>query len=192
MKNDKNEDEFGLDPKYMDANEAGFRLLSTTVKRKACTHLMNTMNLALSRPAKPTNHNKDSEDNKDSDYSDSYLKLTSEERQQHQLKCLKTLVYMAWQALLQNNEAAADRILQKMSNMKCYRISNVAEHLDKINNLHESYKSTVEGQCLKFEQSMLSEYLIKSLPDSYHLTIKQSFRGKTHKDKKWINVMVVA
>ena len=76
--------------------------------------------------------------------------------------------------------------------MMCYQISNMLEHLDKLNDLYESYKSTVKEQHLKFEQSMLSKYLIKSLPDSFHLAMKQLFRGKTHKDKKWINMMVVA
>ena len=66
MKNDKNEDEFWLDPKYMDANEAGFGLLLTAVQRKTRTHLTSAMNLALSGPAKPTNHNEDTKDDKDS------------------------------------------------------------------------------------------------------------------------------
>ena len=53
-------------------------------------------------------------------------------------------------------------------------ISNVPDHLSKNDNLYELYKSSVKEQHLKFEQSMLSNYLIKSLPDSYHLVVKQS------------------
>ena len=67
-KNDEDEDGFWLDPKHMDANEAGFRLLSTTMKKKVCTHLTNAMNLALSGPVKLTNLEEDSEDNNTSNY----------------------------------------------------------------------------------------------------------------------------
>ena len=62
--------------------------------------------------------------------------------------------------------------------MKCYKISQVPDHLDKIDDLYEEYKATVEEQRLEFEQSMLLDYLIKSLPDSYYLSLRQSFRGK--------------
>ena len=61
-------------------------------------------------------------------------------------------VYVAWQALLEHDDTAADRIMQKLSTMKCYRISQVPEHPDKIDGLFHEYKSTVEDQRLKFEQ----------------------------------------
>ena len=57
--------------------------------------------------------------------------------------------------------------------MKCYKISQVPEHLDKIDDLYEEYKATVEEQRLTFEQSVLCDYLIKSLPDSSILSITQ-------------------
>lgn len=82
--------------------------------------------------------------------------------------------------------------MQKLSAMKCYRINQVPEHLNKIDDLYEEYKSTVKEQRLKFEQSMLSKYLIKSLPDSYYLPVKQSFCGKAQKDKEWLNMMTTA
>ena len=72
MKNDEDEDEFWLDPRHMDANKAGFRLLSTAVKKKAQTHLTNTMNIAPSGPAKPTDLEEDPEDDKASDYPNSF------------------------------------------------------------------------------------------------------------------------
>ena len=49
--------------------------------------------------------------------------------------------------------------------MKCYKISQVPDHLDKIDDLYEEYMATVEEQRLTFEQSMLSDYPIKSLPN---------------------------
>ena len=68
IKNDDNEDEFWLNPKLMSANEAGFRLLSTAVRKKARTHLTNAMNLAQSGPAIPTVQDKDSDDNRNMEY----------------------------------------------------------------------------------------------------------------------------
>ena len=115
MKNEDNEDEFWLDPKLMSANEAGVRMLSTAVRKKACTHLTNAMILAQSGPAIPTVQDEDSKDDRDSDYPEFYLNLNAAERQQRQLKCLKTSVYVAWQALLQHNDTAADCIMQKLS-----------------------------------------------------------------------------
>ena len=76
--------------------------------------------------------------------------------------------------------------------MKCYKISQVPDHLNKINDQYKEYKATVEEQRLMFKQSMLSDYLIKSLPNSYYLSLRQSFRGKAHKDKEWLQVMTAA
>ena len=56
------EEQFWIDPKHMAANEAGFRLLSAAVRKKACTHLNNTMNQAKSGPHQPTIH-KETSDN---------------------------------------------------------------------------------------------------------------------------------
>ena len=58
------------------------------------------------------------------------------------------------------------------------------DHLDRIDDLYEEYKATVEEQRLTFEQSMLCDYLIKSLPDAYYLPLRQTFRGKSSKDKE--------
>ena len=66
-------------------------------------------------------------------------------------------MYVTWQALLEHDEAAADQILQKLGSMKCYKISQVPDHLNKIDDLYKEYKATVEEQRLTFEQSMLSE-----------------------------------
>ena len=76
--------------------------------------------------------------------------------------------------------------------MKCYKISQVPEHLSKIDDLYKEYKATVEEQRLMFEQSMLCDYLIKSLPDSYYLSLRQSFCSKSHKDKELLQVMTTA
>ena len=43
IKNNDDEDEFWMHPKYMVANKARFLLLSTAVKSKACAHLMSAM-----------------------------------------------------------------------------------------------------------------------------------------------------
>lgn len=66
------------------------------------------------------------------------------------------------------------------------------DHLDRIDDLYEEYKATVEEQRLTFEQSMLCDYLIKSLPDAYYLPLRQTFRGKSSKDKEWLKVINAA
>ena len=93
------------------------------------------MNQAKGGPHQPTVQDETSDDGIDAEYPDYYKDLDAAERQKRQQECLKTSVYVVWQALLEHNEAAADRILQKLPAMKCYRISQVSDHLDKIDDL---------------------------------------------------------
>ena len=61
-----------------------------------------------------------------------------------------------------------------------------------MDDLYEEYKATVEEQRLTFEQSMLCDYLVKSLPNEYYLPLRQTFRGKSSKDKEWLEVINAA
>ena len=92
----------------------------------------------------PTAHNETSDEDIINEYPDEYKDLDQDERQEKQQEHLRTSVYFAWKALLEHNDAAADRILKKLSSIKCYRISQVPDHLDKIDDLYEEYKATVE------------------------------------------------
>ena len=166
------DDEFWIDPKNMDANLAGFQLLSAAVRKRARTRLNTAMSKAIKGPNVPAVH--ESSDDDDSGYPEEYKDFDGTERQARQKESLKTSVYVAWQALLEHDDGAADRIMQKLMSMKCYKIGLVPDHLDKINDLYEEYKATVEEQRLEFEQSMLSDHLMKSLPDSYYLAVSQA------------------
>ena len=134
------DDEFWIDPKHMEANLAGFQLLSAAVRKRARTRLNTAMSKAIKGPNQPTVH--EDTDDDDSEYPEDYKDLDGTERQARQKECLKTSVYVAWQALLEHDDGAADRIMQKLMSMKCYKISLVPDHLDKIDDLYEEYKAT--------------------------------------------------
>ena len=98
------EEQFWIDPKYFSANKAGFRLLSAAVRKKARTHLNNTMNQAKSNGTHQlTVHNKTSDDDVDAEYPGSYKDLDAAECQKRQQEHLKNSVYIVWQALLEHD-----------------------------------------------------------------------------------------
>ena len=113
------------------------------------------MNKAIKGPHQPTVHDEDTDDDKAADYPQQYKDLDEDERQECQKDHLSSSVYIAWQALLGHDDAAADRILQKLSSIKCYKINQVPDHLDKIDDIYEDYKAAVEEQRLELEQSVL-------------------------------------
>ena len=48
------DEEFWIDPKHMEANLAGFQLLSAAVRKRARTRLNSAMNKAVKGPNQPT------------------------------------------------------------------------------------------------------------------------------------------
>ena len=81
---DENE-EFWLDPDLFSANEAGSRLLSAAVRKKARMQVNNAMSTARSNKAhQPTAHDETSDEDTMNEYPAEYKALDAEERQEKQ------------------------------------------------------------------------------------------------------------